>query len=131
MAVDTGKKTVPGEEGKSLAMDRALLLVWPNNADHIDNPHIYDASSSNSSSQPVWDADCLTAYMDAGGQTVIYVGEREEQIELDDEATAPDCGFCSSRRFQQMLKDEFVLEEHLACPCWCLKEDDVTIWRRK
>ena len=126
-----GTSIFDGEEGKSLAMDRALLLVWPNNADHIDNPHIYDASSSNSSSQPVWDADCLTAYMDAGGQTVIYVGEREEQIELDDEATAPDCGFCSSRRFQQMLKDEFVLEEHLACPCWCLKEDDVTIWRRK
>jgi len=126
-----GTSVFKGDDGKSLAAGRALLLVWPNNADHIDNPHLYDASSPSSSTQPVWDADCLTAYMDAGGQTVIYVGEREDKIELEDDATAPDCGFCSSRRFQQMLKDEFVLEEQLACPCWWMKEDDVTMWRRK
>ena len=126
-----GTSIFQGDEGKSLATDRALLLVWPNNADHIDNPHLYDPTSSSSSPQPVWDAGCLSAYMDAGGQTVIYVGEREDKIELDDEATAPDCGFCSSRRFQQMLKDDFVLEEQLICPCWWLKKDDITIWRRK
>ena len=126
-----GTSIFQGDEGKSLATDRALLLVWPNNADHIDNPHLYDPTSSSSSPQPVWDADCLAAYMDAGGQTVIYVGEREDVIELDDEATAPDCGFCSSRRFQQMLKDDFVLEEQLTCPCWWLKSDDITIWRRR
>ena len=126
-----GTTIFQGDEGESLATDRALLLVWPNNADHIDNPHLYDPASSSSSPQPVWDADCLSAYMGAGGQRVIYVGEREDKIELDDEAIAPDCGFCSSRRFQQMLKDDFLLEEQLTCPCWWLKSDDITIWRRK
>ena len=58
--------------------DRALLLVWPNNADYADNPHLVHADKT--SKLPVRDADFLAAYLVAGGETVIYAGERQKGI---------------------------------------------------
>ena len=66
-----------------------------------------------------------------GGETVIYVGERESKIELAPDATDGDCGFCSSRNFQKYLEEHYDLKAELACPRWWMKEDDVTIWKRK
>lgn len=79
---------------------RALLLVWPNNPDKVDNPHLYNGDED---IQPVWDVDCLAGYMKNGGRTVIYVGEREDTIRVMPNCR-PDCGVSSSRRFQRMLK---------------------------
>ena len=124
----TAEELFEGNEGMDLAASSALLLVWPNNADYVDNPHLaeYDHTPL-----PVWDIDCLNACLEAGGKTVIYVGEREDRIQVLPSATGPDCGFCSSRQFQQTLTKCFVLEERLDCPRWWLKDDDVTIWKRK
>ncbi|KAL7461395.1 hypothetical protein ACHAXS_001815 [Conticribra weissflogii] len=108
--------------------DRALLLVWPNNPDAEDNEHLVIEGSN---LPPLWDVECLRKYYEVGGRTVIYVGEREERIQLMSDATGPDCGFCASRKFQQFLKDHFLLEVTLECPKWWMKEDDVTVWRRK
>jgi hypothetical protein len=106
---------------------RSLLMVWPNNPDKIDNPEFYHGREE---IPPVWDVDCLTHYMASGGQTVIYVGEREDNI-----TTLPDypsdCGICSSRRFQLMLKEHFHLVEQVEIPSWYWTKDDATIWRRK
>jgi len=110
-------------------VDRALLLVWPNNPDDLDNPHV--RLEGESMLPPIWDIDCLQRYYDLGGQTVIYVGEREEKIPLVSDATGPDCGFCGSRKFQQFLWDNFDLKSVIECPKWWMKEDDVTVWKRK
>lgn len=113
-----------GEGGADLSK-RALLIVWPNNPDQIDNPHL----ASTEVTPPTWDAKCLTSYFNAGGTTVIYVGEREENIKLLDGAR-PDCGVSSSRRFQQMLSEKFFLSEVVESPgfgCCC---DDLTIWTK-
>lgn len=65
--------------GKAHA-DRALLLIWPNNPDAADNPHVRgDASSAEL--PPVWDCECLLSYVRVGGRTVLYVGEREDQVQ--------------------------------------------------
>ncbi len=50
--------------------DRALLIVWPNNSDATDNPHV---AVSGSSLPPAWDFDCLQKYHEAGGKAVIYL----------------------------------------------------------
>jgi len=110
-------------------VERALLMVWPNNPDDIDNPHV--RLEGESVLPPVWDIDCLQRYYDLGGQTVIYIGEREEKIQLSSEATGPDCGFCGSRKFQQFLWENFELKAVIDCPKWWMKEDDVTVWKRK
>jgi len=116
-------------ESKPDIVDRALLLVWPNNPDDVDNPHV--RLEGESMLPPIWDIDCLQRYYDLGGQTVIYVGEREEKIPLVSDATGPDCGFCGSRKFQQFLWDNFDLKSVIECPKWWMKEDDVTVWKRK
>ena len=103
---------------------RALVLVWPNNADAIDNPEFAETG------HPIWDADCLEQYIAAGGATVIYVGERESQIAVV--AGAPsDSGITGSRRFQAMLAEFFTLVQEVAIPRWVTAADDLTVWRRK
>ena len=114
---------------------RTLLLVWPNNPDEIDNPHLHERSRRCSSRgggglPPVWDADCLSSYVLAGGQTVVYVGEREEQIALPLGATR-ECGASASRRFQEMLAEHFQLSRTIAIPTWGYNCDDLTIWTRR
>lgn len=114
--------------GSSEVSGRALLLVWPNNPDSQDNKHLLVGEAA---LPDVWDIECLQRYHNSGGETVIYAGERETKIELMEDATAPDCGFCSSRKFQQFLQEHFDLVAELECPRWWTKEDDVTIWKRK
>ena len=120
--------TVFGEDNSDI-VERALLLVWPNNPDHVDNAHVN--LEAESILPPIWDIDCLQRYYELGGQTVIYVGEREENIPLVSDATGPDCGFCGSRAFQQFLLENFNLKAVIECPRWWMKEDDVTVWTRK
>eukprot|EP00804_Cyclotella_cryptica_P007081 CCRYP_014509-RA/>CCRYP_014509-RA protein AED:0.29 eAED:0.29 QI:0/-1/0/1/-1/1/1/0/675 len=107
--------------------DRALLIVWPNNPDATDNPHVV---VNGSSLPPVWDFDCLQKYYEAGGKTVIYAGEREANVQTSSNATLPDCGFCASRKFQLFLQTHFHLKAELKIPKWWMKEDDVTVWER-
>jgi hypothetical protein len=104
---------------------RALLLVWPNNPDAIDNP-----AWAITEPHPVWDAQCLQSYMAAGGQTVVYVGERQSEIRVVDGAS-PDCGVTGSRRFQAMLADHFEMGRQVAIPRWFPNADDLTVWNRK
>jgi len=127
--VQEGIDTTVFVESNPDIVDRALLLVWPNNPDDLDNPHV--RLEGESMLPPIWDIDCLQRYYDLGGQTVIYVGEREEKIPLVSDATGPDCGFCGSRKFQQFLWDNFDLKSVIECPKWWMKEDDVTVWKRK
>lgn len=106
--------------------DRALLIVWPNNPDEIDNSHLYQGEYLS----PVWDAGCLSKYIECGGNTVIYVGEREDKIKVN-KGCKPDCGLSSSRLFQNMLKEQFDLVEQIDIPTWYRMEDDATIWKLK
>lgn len=115
-----------GEDGPELAQ-RSLLLVWPNNADTQDNTHL-DVTDTG---VPIWDAECLEAFVGAGGKKVVYVGERREAIGVIEDAAAPDWGFTSSRRFQALLTERFDLVEQFDCPQWFLNEDDVTVWQKK
>ncbi len=108
-------------------LDRALLLVWPNNSDSEDNKQF---ATKGPILPTIWDSECLERYYALGGDTVIYVGEREAKIELMPDAKGADCGFCSSRKFQTFLQDHYKLEAELECPRWWMKEDDVTIWKR-
>jgi hypothetical protein len=117
-----------GKAGAELAHQRALLVVWPNNPDRVDNPHL--DSSPGDYIPPVWDADCLASYLKAGGSTVLYVGEREETIELVAGAP-PESGLSSSRRFQQRLRESFELVEVFTSPGWGHVTDDLTVWTRK
>ncbi|EED94815.1 predicted protein [Thalassiosira pseudonana CCMP1335] len=108
--------------------ERALLIVWPNNPDNEDNPHV---AVEGFNLPPVWDLECLQTYYNVGGKTIIYVGEREDKINLMHGASASDCGFCSSRAFQRFLKEKFELTAEIECPTWWMKNDDITIWKRK
>ena len=104
---------------------RTLVLIWPNNPDSEDNPELADGERHS-----VWDADCLTTYMAAGGRKVIYVGERMSQIEVISGAP-PESGITGSRRFQNLLEEHFTLEKQVPIPCWPLAVDDLTVWIRK
>ena len=108
---------------------RALLLVWPNNPDYVDNPEVALAQDCEAENA-IWDADCLEAYMAAGGTKVIYVGERESQIALVQGAPR-DSGITGSRRFQAMLQENFTLEREVDVLRWFTQVDDLTIWVRK
>lgn len=108
-------------------LDRALLIVWPNNPDSEDNKHV---AVEGPVLPKIWDLECLERYHKFGGDTVIYVGERETKIKLMPDATNADCGFCSSRKFQIFLQDHYKLEAEFECPRWWMKEDDVTVWKR-
>lgn len=104
---------------------RTLVLIWPNNPDSQDSPEFADNHR-----ETVWDADCLTTYMAAGGRKVIYVGERMSQIEVVSGAP-PDSGITGSRRFQNLLEQHFVLEKQISIPQWFHTADDLTVWIRK
>jgi len=108
---------------------RALVLVWPNNPDHVDNPEVVAAQDRDAAS-PIWDADCLEAYIAAGGTKVIYVGERESQLRLIDNAPR-DSGITGSRRFQAMLQKHFMLERQVDVLHWFTEADDLTVWVKK
>ena len=112
----------------SLAATRALLIVWPNNPDARDNPHL---AASAELLQPLWDASCLASYLQHGGKAVVYVGEREAQLTLCRDAQAADCGASSSRAFQEMLGGNFELARRVALPTWPYNVDDMTVWKRR
>lgn len=108
--------------------NRALLMVWPNNPDAEDNKHV---AAEGPKLPEIWDLECLERYHQSGGGTVIYAGERETKIDLMKGATDADCGFCSSRKFQIFLQEHYELVAEFECPRWWMKEDDVTVWKRK
>ena len=72
----------------------------------------------------------LAAYVAAGGQTVVYVGERESQLVLTRDARA-ECGASSSRAFQRMLAQYYELADEVPIPRWPFNADDLTVWRRR
>ena len=129
--------TWPAEAAEAL-YTRTLLLVWPNNPDLFDNDHLVAAPQraalrKSSAATPPWDAECLSSYLAAGGESVVYVGEREENVRrlLPKSTTQSDCGCSASRRFQKMLNEYFVLVERVCLPSWWWHEDDLTVWRRR
>ena len=124
--VQKGSGTTLFKEHPELAK-RALVLVWPNNPDHEDNPEVV-LKQDREAATPIWDADCLEAYMAAGGTKVIYVGERESQIRLVDSAGPRDSGITGSRRFQSMLQKHFTLERQVEVLNWFTNVDDLTVW---
>jgi len=105
---------------------RALVLIWPNNPDPVDHPHLV---AEDDKWHSLWDTECLESYMAAGGHTVIYVGERESQIALTDGAQR-DSGITGSRRFQDMLRKHFTLAQEVSIPRWFHSFDDLTVWIR-
>ena len=104
---------------------RTLVLIWPNNADAVDNPK--HAIGPEAQGHRIWDADCLQSYLDAGGGKVVFIGERESQIAVVD-AAAKDSGLNASRRFQAMLTKYFRLEKQVPIPQWLHAKDDLTVW---
>lgn len=124
------------QKGSQLAQTHSLLLIWPNDPDPVDNPQFCVGQegdlNAGGSSQPVWDVDCLLAYYTAGGSRVVYIGERQDKIQqLMSTHAAPDCGISSTRRFQDLLKENFTLVDTVDLPNWWLNVDDMTIWERK
>ena len=117
---------------------RTLLLIWPNNPDLFDNAHLVAAperaarQNSSAATRP-WDADCLSTFIAAGGESVVYVGEREETVRqlLSMPGAQPDCGLSASRKFQSMLHEHFVLVERVCLPSWWRYADDLTVWQRR
>ena len=108
---------------------RALLLVWPNNPDRWDNPHVAPRSSPTT---PCWDAACAEGYLAAGGRRIIYVGEREAVVAAQLPSGAPaDCGISSSRRFQRLLSERLELVQQVSLPSWWAHADDLTVWTRR
>lgn len=102
--------------------------MWPNNPDEVDNPEVYTGDDL----LPIWDIDCLTSYMEGGRQIVIYIGEREEVIQVQPNWGPPDCGMSSSHRFHNTLKENFNLVEEIPIPNWYSnKMDNVIIWKHK
>ena len=97
-----------GAEAAAAHSERTLLLCWPPGGDSMAE-------------------ECLDAYK---GDTVVYVGEREEQIALPLGATR-ECGASASRRFQEMLAEHFQLSRTIAIPTWGYNCDDLTIWTRR
>ena len=108
---------------------RALLIVWPNNPDREDNPQ-FESSDNNSrqGGDDTWDTKCLESYLSAGGTTVIYVGEREENISILPKGL-PESGLSSTREFQQLLQQKFRKVRQIDIPTWWYV-DDATIWVR-
>jgi hypothetical protein len=104
---------------------RTLLMVWPNNPDSVDNPDLGDSDD-----HKLWDADCLRAFLDAGGSKVIYVGERESQVQVAP-GSPSDSGITGSRRFQRMLRDHFTLVQEVSIPRLPFNFDDLTVWVKK
>jgi len=103
---------------------RTLLIAWPGQ---------HDAPSQNDASEGApagWEAGCLNSYIEAGGQQVVYVGEREEKVNAA-VGSRQDVGVSASRPFQVLLRTKFVLVDQLDVPSLFYTCDDVTVWRRK
>ena len=100
--------------------ERALLLVWPNQ----------DPNEEEDPTQDPWELECLQDYYAAGGQTVIYVGERTECVETILGAPV-DAGTTASKRFQVMLHAKYSLVEEVSIHNMLYVLDDCTIWKRK
>ena len=123
---------------QDLALSSMILFSWPNDPDPIDNPHfLHDENTykgdegSNVPSETVWDVDCLQAYIDAGGDAVVYIGERSDNLSsISSNQIVLDSGISSTLAFQNLLKEEFDLLRTIGVPQWWLNEDDVTIWRK-
>jgi len=64
-----GEDIFGGEGGAALA-GRVLLLVWPNCSDHVDNPKL---AVMGAFPHPIWDADCLTAYLKVMSISIVYL----------------------------------------------------------
>ena len=76
-----------------------------------------------------WELTALKAYEAAGGTSVIYVGERHENIET---LGGPlDVGQTASRKFQIRLHSKFALVQQVAIPTWLYCVDDLTVWTLK
>lgn len=115
----------------ALATTHALLLIWPNDPDPVDHPQFCTPGSPCAkSSQPVWDASCLRAFLDAGGKQVVFVGEREDVLQNRYESSH-DTGISATREFQRLLLDRLTLQRVVHIPKMWLNEDDMTIWIRK
>jgi hypothetical protein len=137
-----GRELFGGTDAATLAR-RALLLIWPNNPDERDNPHIRlpcraaaedgaGVGGLQPSLPPVWDCECLASYIRAGGRTVVFIGEREEEVNACLQADAlPDCGSSASRPFQQLLCKHFELVSRVHTHTWAYNVDDLTIWTRR
>ena len=96
---------------------RALLMIFPENPIHVADGE-YES----------WDARCVEAYHAAGGQTVIYVGDRPETTL----AGGPfKCGETSSEELHQLLAAKFVLSDQVKLPNWPYVSADVTVWKRR
>ena len=81
-----------------LARERTLIMVWPGQWAVGVAPASIDKDTGERIEPPGWETACLNAYLEAGGQTVVYVGEREEAIEKV-AGTAPDTGVSASKAF--------------------------------
>lgn len=117
-----------------LARSSILLMVWPNDPDPIDNPQFCEDDYSEGASQAAWDTECLRAYVQSGGSTVVYIGEREDTLSRITDprlSTQSDSGLSATRAFQEMLKSHFELVKIVPIPQWWLNEDDMTIWRKQ
>ena len=116
------------KKNPELASTRALLLVWPNNPDNVDQAeHFY---SKDLEKVPAWDAACLRAYMEANGAAVVYVGEREERVHIMPGAPV-ESGLTATREFQQLLKDNFDLVGQADDLPSFWTYDDLTVWMKK
>lgn len=107
-----------------LAQHRSLLLVWPNDPDPVDNQQFCDNRGCEGS-QATWDTDCLTAFLQAGGSKVVFVGEREQKVQGED------CGLSATRQFQHLLHQRFRLISTVSIPNWWLNQDDLSVWELK
>lgn len=86
---------------------RALFLVWPVSFDKDDPPEAAE-----------WDWRCLEAFKAAGGEKVVFVGERRTN------ATA-------SLKFLRQLETDFDMDDVVAVPNWFFTTDDCSVWTRK
>ncbi|KAL1510181.1 hypothetical protein AB1Y20_006511 [Prymnesium parvum] len=111
--------------------ERALLLVWPNQ----------DPTEEDDPTQDPWELECLQEstrailmntrdYYAAGGETVIYVGERTECVETILGAPV-DPGTTASKRFQVMLHAKYSMVDQANIPNLLYALDDCSIWKRK
>ena len=113
-----------------LARERTLLMVWPGQWTEGDAPATVDKDTGERIDPPGWETACLNAYLEAGGQTVVYVGEREEAIEKI-VGTAPDTGVSASKAFQRILEHRMRHLETIDVPRLFYTCDDMTVWKRR
>jgi len=106
--------------------NRTLLLVWPNNPDNVDNAPEFRSDAL----PPVWDHDCVEAFVAAGGTAVALVAEREVHVPRAAPNAPPDAGLSATRQLQEYLRAHFDLLEQQPVLTWYYR-DDLTVWRLK